>query len=78
MIHKSGGDNYEDAWKNCSCIYSDRFLLVGLINGMIYVQFQSLIANKVITTNAQLALQLIDAKFVGKWKMKDGKLTKEK
>ncbi|MBA2878252.1 methyl-accepting chemotaxis protein [Anoxybacillus kamchatkensis] len=52
------------------------FLLVGLINGMIYVQFQSLIANKVITTNAQLALQLIDAKFVGEWQMKDGKLYK--
>jgi len=28
------------------------FLLVGLVNGIIYVQFQSLIANKVMTTNA--------------------------
>lgn len=49
------------------------FLLVGLVNGIIYVQFQSLIANKVMTTNAQLVLQLIDAKFVGEWKIKDGK-----
>ncbi|WP_226373755.1 hypothetical protein [Anoxybacillus kestanbolensis] len=49
------------------------FLLVGLVNGIIYVQFQSLIANKVMTTNAQLVLQLIDAKFVGEWQIKDGK-----
>ncbi|MCX8002082.1 MAG: methyl-accepting chemotaxis protein [Anoxybacillus mongoliensis] len=52
------------------------FLLVGLINGIIYVQFQSLIANKVMTTNAQLALQLIDAKFPGIWQVKDGELYK--
>ncbi|GAC90083.1 methyl-accepting chemotaxis protein [Anoxybacillus flavithermus NBRC 109594] len=49
------------------------FLLVGLVNSIIYVQFQSLISNKVMTTNAQLALQLIDAKFVGEWQIKDGK-----
>lgn len=49
------------------------FLLVGLVNGIIYVQFQSLIANKVMTTSAQLVLQLIDAKFVGEWQIKDGK-----
>lgn len=49
------------------------FLLVGLVNGIIYVQFQSLITNKVMTTNAQLVLQLIDAKFVGEWQIKDGK-----
>ncbi|WP_241762309.1 methyl-accepting chemotaxis protein [Anoxybacillus flavithermus] len=52
------------------------FLLVGLVNGIIYVQFQSLIANKVITTNAQLALKLIDAKFDGGWQIKDGALYK--
>ncbi|MCG3084420.1 methyl-accepting chemotaxis protein [Anoxybacillus kestanbolensis] len=52
------------------------FLLVGLVNGIIYVQFQSLISNKVMTTNAQLALQLIDAKFPGAWQVKDGELYK--
>lgn len=52
------------------------FLLVGLVNGIIYVQFQSLIAHKVMTTNAQLALQLIDAKFAGVWQNKDGALYK--
>jgi methyl-accepting chemotaxis protein len=51
-------------------------ILIALINVVIYFQFQSLITHKVITTNAKLALQLIDAKYEGAWQVKGSELYK--
>ncbi|GGJ57098.1 methyl-accepting chemotaxis protein [Anoxybacillus voinovskiensis] len=51
-------------------------ILIAIINVVIYFQFQSLIAHKVISMDAQMALQLMDAKYEGSWQLKDGELYK--
>ncbi|ANB59421.1 methyl-accepting chemotaxis protein [Anoxybacteroides amylolyticum] len=50
--------------------------LIAIINAIIYFQFQSLIAHKVISMDAQMALQLIDTKYEGSWQLKGGELYK--
>jgi methyl-accepting chemotaxis protein len=51
-------------------------VMLAITIAVVYFQFQSLIAQQVISTNAKLALELIDAKYHGDWEVKDNELYK--
>ena len=47
-----------------------------VVNGVVYLEFKAFITNSLLTTNADLGLQLIETKYPGKWNVVGDKLYK--
>jgi methyl-accepting chemotaxis protein len=62
--------------KLLTLIISTLVLFSIVVNGIIYFQFNNVITNNMLKSDANLSMQLINQKYEGDWKLEDGKLYK--